>query len=300
MRLITDCFQLIKLFSEEEAFKMIKAAGFDGVDLNLATRDDFFEHEMHHYRLGDDYIELAHKTRELLDKTGLVCVQIHTPYGMKYGEEFNESCLHFKEVVRSLEIASILGAPHGALHSIGTPTFDERMEYNRQFFSSLIPYCEKFNVKIAVETGHAKYNVNGVRKVWMDSGETINSVARNVGSPYCKILMDTGHSAGTGLGKTPEDLLKDIDCDLLVGLHVQDSDYMHDNHTTPYFQHLNWDRIMKTLSDIGYKGDFTYEDVNTTGRFLPPELAKNVLKYRAAVGNHLISLFNKYEAEKRR
>lgn len=298
MRLITDCFRLLLRYPEEEAFEMIKDAGFDGVDFNLASKDAFFEDQMDRYRLGDDYIERAHKTRELLDKAGLVCVQAHAPYEMKYGEAFDETCFHYNEVVRSLEAAAILGAPHTAIHSIGTPTFDERMDYNVRYFSSLLTYCEKFNIKIAVETGHAKYNVNGVRKVWMHSGEAINEVALNVGSPYCRLLMDTGHSAGTGLGKTPEDLLKDIDGNLLVGLHIQDSDYMHDNHTTPYFQHLNWERIMKTLSDIGYKGDFCYEDVNLLGRFLPPELTKNILTYRAEVGKHLISIFNKYQAEK--
>ena len=54
---------------------------------------------------------------------------------------------------------------------------------------------------------------------------------------------------------------------------------------------------MKALSDIGYKGDFTYEDINIH-RFFPKELTESTLKYRARVARYLVDIFNKYEKEK--
>ena len=128
----------------------------------------------------------------------------------------------------------------------------------------------------------------------------------------CDVLIDDAQSITKNILAHPEKMLSKaiLECiekgyiipdgnDLIVGLHIQDSDYLHDNHTTPFFQYLNWENIMKALSDIGYKGDFTYEDVNVR-RFFPQELTKNTLKYRATVARYLIDIFNKYEKEKGR
>lgn len=225
--------------------------------------------------------------------------QAHAPYCMEYGEPFDESCPHFKELVRALEVASILGAPHAALHPIRTPTFEELRDYNREFFKALIPYCEKFNIKIALESSHLKYWVEGKRRIYLCSGQDFDDTVLEVGSPYIVTLVDTGHAAGNGINLTTEDYIENMSGDLLAGLHVQDCDYLHDNHTTPFFQHLNWDKIMKALSDIGYKGDLTYEDVNVH-RYFPVELTEATLKYRATIGRYLIGIFNKYESEKGR
>ncbi len=301
MRLSLSCFEfLLNNPNQEEVFKMIKDAGFDCVDHQYTSLDDYWEEERHLYPLGDDYLEIAKRTRENLDKAGLVCNQSHAPFGLQYGEPFDESCYHFKELVRSLEAASILGAPHTALHPVPRiPTYDEFIEYNYKFYKSLIPYCEKFNIKVALESSHAKYREDGVLKVYQNSGEDFMNIVKEVNSPYFVALIDTGHAAGNGMGHTPEDYIAKMDSDTLVGLHIQDSDYLHDNHTTPFFQHLNWDKIMKALSDIGYKGDFTYEDVNIR-RFFPEELLESTLKYRATVARHLVDIFNKYEKEKGR
>lgn len=299
MRLSLSCFEfLLKNPNQEEAFRMIKAAGFECVDHQYTSLDDYLEEELPFYPLGDDYLERAKRTREALDKVGLVCNQSHAPFGMKYGEPFDESCYHFKELVRSLEAASILGAPHTALHPIPrVPTYDEFIEYNAKFYKALIPYCEKFNIKIALESSHAKYREDGVLKVYMNSGEDFLNIVNEVNSPYCVALIDTGHAAGNGMGHLPEDYIKKMNGDILVGLHIQDSDYLHDNHTTPFFQHLNWEKIMKALSDIDYTGDFTYEDVNVR-RYFPVELFESTVKYRAKVGRYLIDMFEKFQKEK--
>lgn len=301
MRLSLSCFGLLLANpNQDEVFKMIKDAGFDCVDHQYTSFDDYWDGERHLYPLGDDYIERAKRTRENLDKAGLVCNQSHAPFGLQYKEPFDESCFHFKELVRSLEAASILGAPHTALHPVPrVPTYDEFVEYNAKFYKSLIPYCEKYNIKIALESSHAKFREDGVLKVYQHSAQNFIDIIKEVDSPYIVALIDTGHAAGNGMGLKPEDYIANMGDDIIAGLHIQDSDYLHDNHTTPFFQYLNWEEIMKALSDIGYKGDFTYEDVNVR-RFFPQELTVNTLKYRARVARYLVDIFNKYEKEKGR
>ena len=77
--------------------------------------------------------------------------------------------------------------------------------------------------------------------------------------------------------------------DRLSALHVHDNDYKNDTHTLPYYGKMNWDEITKALSDIKYKGRFTYE----AAVFLKPlpheeEAVLAGLKYMEAIGRFLI------------
>ena len=104
--------------------------------------------------------------------------------------------------------------------------------------------------------------------------------------------IDIGHTAG-GISDYPEKFIADMEKGVLQGLHVQDCDYMHDNHTTPFFGHLNWERIMKALSDIDYEGDLTFEDINFDAH-LPDEVVASAVKYRAAVGGFIHPVTGEY------
>ena len=249
------------------------------------------------YPLGDDYIERAKKQRRLLDEIGLTCNQTHAPYNFKEADEFDESNYHFLELVRCIEATSIVGAPHMVIHPVKPASIDDAHDINIAQFKALLPYCEKFGVKLALETCHMKYRVDDKVIPFIDSAKTYCDLITELGSDKVVACIDLGHTAGAGLGYPPEVFVSEMEKGVLQGLHVQDCDYMHDNHTTPFFQHLNWEKIMKALSDIDYTGDFTYEDVNVR-RYFPVELFESTVKYRAKVGRYLIDMFEKFQKEK--
>ena len=283
-------------FPEEKAFEIFKKAGFDAVDISFFNKEEYTDELEVFYPLGEDYIERAKEQRRRLDETGLYCNQTHAPYGLRAEDELSEENYHFKELVRAIEATAILGAPHTVIHPIKPPKIDEVYDCNIKMLRALIPYCEKFDVKIALETCHLRYKTESGSLVYFDSAEKYYGLIEDAASPYVKACIDVGHTAG-GISDYPEKFISDMKKGMLTGLHIQDSDYMHDNHTTPYFQHLNWDSIMKALSDIDYEGDLTLEDVNLSGHF-PDFLVESAIKYTAAVGRHLISIFNKYEESK--
>ena len=280
----------------EEVLRIYKEAGFDAVDLGYLNEEDYVGDLEKFYPLGDDYIERAHEQRRLLDKYGLVCNQTHAPYGFKEDEALDESNNHFKELVKCLEVSSIVGAPHTVIHPIKPASIDKAHDVNIAFFKALLPYCEKFGVKLALETCHLKYRINGKLTPYINNAKTYCDLITELGSDMIVACIDLGHTAG-GVDHLPEVFVSEMQKGVLQGLHVQDCDYMHDNHTTPFFQHLNWEKIMKALSDIDYSGDLTFEDVNIR-RFFPVELLESNVKYRAKVGRYLIDIFNKFQAEK--
>ncbi len=279
-------------FSEEKVFEMFSEAGFDALDISFFNREEYVGGLEKYYPLGEDYISKAQKQKKLLDEAGLRCNQTHSPYGLLPDDELNCSNYHFAELVRSLETSAILEAPHTVIHPVKPQNIEDVYNCNMRMFEALLPYCEKLNIKIALETCHLRYNLNGKSVVYFDNAKKYCDIIKAANSPYIAACIDLGHTAG-GLSDYPELFIKEMEKDLLIGLHVQDCDYMHDNHTTPFFQKLNWEQIMQALAEIGYSGDLTFEDVNIDKHF-PDELIKSVINYKAEVGRYLIELFNKH------
>lgn len=281
---------------EKKIMKMYKDAGFDAVNLDYLNKEDYIGGLEDFYPLGDDYLERAYNQRKNLDEAGLVCNQTHAPFGFRETEEPSESNPHFSELVRAIEVTSIVGAPHTVIHPIKPASIEDARDCNIAMFKALLPYCEKFGVKIALETCHLKYRINGKVVSYIDSAETYCDLITELGSDKIVACIDLGHTAG-GVDHLPEEFVSRMKKGILQGLHVQDCDYIHDNHTTPFFQHLNWEKIMKALSDIDYSGDLTFEDVNEK-RYFPSALMESTIKYRAKVGRYLIDMFEKYQKEK--
>lgn len=101
--------------------------------------------------LGDMYKEYAEKLRIHIDKIGIECNQAHAPFSLSYGCIFDVTEPKYLWLIHSLESAAILGAENIIVHSISVPKGVDFEEYNINFYKSLIPYCEKFGIHIAVE-----------------------------------------------------------------------------------------------------------------------------------------------------
>ena len=296
MRLSSAIGPMAFRFPKERVFRIFQEAGFDAVDISFFNREEYTGGLEAYYPLGDDYIARAEETAEQLRNVGLICNQTHAPYGFPHEDELCEENRRFKELVRAIEATAILGAPHTVIHPIKPPSIDDVYECNIKMLRALIPYCEKFGVRIALETCHLRYKTDFGSRVYFDSAEKYYGLIEDADSPFIVACIDVGHTAG-GISDYPEKFISNMKKGVLKGLHIQDSDYMHDNHTTPFFQQLNWENIMKALSDIDYDGDLTLEDVNFSAHF-PDELAESAIEYTARVGRYLIGIFEKCEAEK--
>ena len=289
MKLSIDSFYPCAFLGTEEAFRQIRKAGYDCVDVSYYGIDPYDDP-----LLNDGYIEYAKKLRGVLDEIGLECNQAHASmvFDNEHGTPFDVSYPSYRAVVRSMESASILGAKqiivhpvaiHGALYS------DPVEEYNLGFYRSLIPYCEKFNIKVAVEN---LYNTDSKRNGYINhrcgTPRMLARMIERLDSPWITACVDLGHAAI--LGFEPQDFLTEMPKGMVTALHIHDTDYIHDSHQLPYLANHDWEKIMKALKDTGYGGDFTFE-LTSFNRAFPKELIPDALKFSHAVGRHLISLY---------
>ncbi len=270
---------LYKKVGEEESYRLIKEAGFDGVDLQCIDKKDS-DILLNHHR------EEAEKTRQLLEKYGLICNLAHAPFRkMYYGMSFDLSEPIYKEVVNSIEYAAIAGAKMVVVHGIRTPlgpNSRQSLEYNCDLFRSLAPYAKQFGIKIALE------NVFGTLPDSFHMGETL----RILNDPCFVGLLDVGHTL------LAENFIRDLPHGTIKALHVHD---LHgtpgkNDHTLPGLGVHNWDEILKAFAEVEYDGDFNFEVHGFLKHFEADQLP-TALKLTEQVGRRYIERIEAFHRE---
>ncbi len=262
---------------EEEACRLIKETGFDGVDYS------FFWMTPEYTVLGADYLEHAARAKALLQAYGLVCNQAHAPFGFQYGNPTDCSDPVYLSIVRAMEFASILGARHIVVHAIHVPDGTDCLAYNIAYYQSLEPYCRKFGIRIAVE--NLKNSLN--------TPELHNGVLEALDPQWFCGLVDVGHAILCGY--TAQDYIRSMLPGRLQGLHVHDNFGHKDDHMIPGIGVIEWDAVIEALADISYAGDFTLEIIFFLSSY-GPELLNETLRMSYAAGRYFA---DKLEAAKR-
>ena len=263
-------------FGEEVALRMISEAGFDAVDFSLCDTSD------RTYMLGDDYIERAEITKERLQMFGLACNQAHAPFKLLYNEAFDTSVKNYRDVVRSIEYASILGAKGIVVHAIKVPDDADFVEYNLAYYKSLEPYAKKYGIKIAVE--------NLLNSIFWTPYKLCHFIKMLNSDVFCA-CVDVGHSAIIGM--PPEDFIAGMDKSVMKYVHLHDTDFKLDRHWIPYEGLHNWDNITKALAEYNFDGDIELEVIHCFDH-VDDELMFPMLVYIEKVGRLLIKKFNEH------
>lgn len=286
MKLSTSIGTLSKRFGHEAAIRRLAAAGFDCLDFDLSQ--PWGENNPAY---GDNFRETAGHLRAVAEECGVYFNQAHAPFRFTDEESENYQTAILPLQIRALEFCSVLGVEILVIHPIHHMDFrgnEQRLhDINMDFYKALIPYAEKWGVKIAIENmwrrdpkrkfiSHDTCSQPEEHAAWVDELNHPNIVA----------CLDLGHSGLVGV--EPEDAIRYLGARRLQSLHVQDVDYISDMHTIPYQGKMNWTEITKALKDIGYQGDFTYEAGNFL-RSYPDELLDSPLRFMVETGRLLIS-----------
>ena len=286
MRTSVNFQYILKDREPEAAVKLIKEAGFDAIDFSFLT-PPYYEESGY----GEDWYR---QLRQIADDNGIIFNQAHAPFATGFKEP-ERTEVRFREVVRSMKHAAILGIPVTIVHpqqqlsyyDEGVP--EQLFEINMEFYQRLIPYCEEYGVKVAVEN---MWQVNSEKRIDHSTCSTPEEMIRyhdTLNSPWVTCCLDLGHA--TLVGDTPA-FIRALGAERLTSLHVHDVDGVHDNHMPPYTGVTNWQEVAKALKDIGYRGDFTFEVCAWTKK-LPMALHPQALKHLSDIGKDLVNQITK-------
>lgn len=285
MKLGTESLMIQRKFGILESLKLIKDAGFDCVDLTYCLDEDTSP------LLNGDYIAFAKKVSECLKEIDLECYQSHAPFRLRFNEDFSLDNLHYSEIIKSMESAGIVGAKYIVVHPLVSSPEEKNLQFekNVEFYKSLIPYCEKYNIKVAIEN---IFSWDHKRKGFLGefgTPEELTAIIKALNSPCFVACVDVGHAAI--VGHEPEDFVAKMGKGIVKAIHIQDGDYQDDRHMLPTLGYFNWDNIINSLKEIEFDGVFNME-IFKFFQNIPNELIPEALKYSVKVGKFLISKFN--------
>lgn len=275
-----------KRFGEEKAICWICEAGFDAVDYSMFHMQDdncvlnTAEYEKH-------VLEL----KKIADGYGRFFNQAHAPFpSYKVNdEEYNKKI--FPKILRSIEIAGILGVKNIVVHPTDfRKNSEDNLKLNAEYYNRMAPVCREYGVKIAVENmfGWDRRRECHVTNICSE-GKEFAEMVDMLDPELFTSCVDIGH--GGLIGTTAADMIRELGHDRLGCLHVHDNDYKKDRHLPPYFCDLDWEEITQALADIDYMGDFTFEADNLFLNF-PEEVMPAAYGLLHSIGRCLISKIN--------
>ncbi len=251
MRISTTTDVLARRFGNKKAIGILAESGFDCMDYSM-----FFMFDNDHPLNNPGYETYALDLFNTAKENGIVFNQSHAPFpsvpapNEKYGN-----------IVRSIEVASILGAAQIIIHPITVIGNNaETLKVNLEFYNSLEKYAKKFNIKIALENmfwGDTKGGNCVIRPGACGTSEWFCQMYDLLDSDCFTCCADIGH-AGL-VGETADKMITSMGHDRVGALHVHDNNYLSDQHLMPFLGKLDWAKITKALHDINYKGDLTLE-----------------------------------------
>ena len=277
MRIVNSTDVLEAKYGIEEAIRMNKEAGFEGLDYAMSEE-----------AYGDNYKAYAERINAACKKYGIPVVQLHGPIP-KYQLHETEAREEFmRRAARAIEFAGLIGSKNCVLHPmrVAKGNHEEQLKINLGEYSHLIPLAKKAGVKIAIEN-MCSFKVN-------EFGEPVKHVCKSpeeharyidaFESDAVTACFDTGHAAASS--EEICEFVRVLGGERLTALHVHDNDCQHDLHTIPYNHSIKFDPFLTALADIDYKGDFTLECVYYV-RNIPEPLWMPALRYMADVARYM-------------
>lgn len=239
---ISDC-GLAHLGSKKDVLYLIKNAGFDGFDAQFCGG--------YQYILSNcNYKKICKEIRKEADYIGLKCLLAHAPFFFDKPED--------REILikRSIECASILGAPIIVIHPVNAWTAEE----NKKYYQKFEDFAKSHNIKIALENmfnwdQNADSPLPAACSSLKDFQEHISMLNKEVFTT----CIDIGHAEMMKKGYSSvliEGLSKNVGT-----LHIHDNDHRHDLHAVPFSELIDFGNVAKSLGKINYSGVLNFEVV---------------------------------------
>ena len=297
MKISVHTGKLVNLFGYENGCKMIREAGFDGLDLNF--NDAWNQAEVRNGKLGhcifEEDMPLVLKYYEpvfsAIEKSGLEIVQAHAPFP-SYVAGFPEINGRIPGIYENcIRLCGEKKIPYLVIHGISREydgsdmTKEEEIEKNIELYSSMIPALRKTGVVVLLENIFWDVRGKSYDATCSDPDEAAGLIDRLneiAGYEAFGLCFDVGHNNLLGWGM--EEYIRKLGA-RIKALHVHDNDGRGDWHGFPGSGTVDWVKFCALLSEIGYRGAINFETFSYYDlKRVMPELVPTLLSNLAAIG----------------
>lgn len=266
--------------SVEECLRRCSACGFKVFDMNFCDQSNDYG-----YFHKDNWEAETHRIKALADSLGVEFSQSHLEFYNVLDPSVPNREWREEMVRRGIIASGILGAKWAVLH-LGSLyeghsyAYARSMEGNMEYLKPHLALAAEHGVGLAVENLPDKE----FRRYSGSVSELIDLVDR-MDAPNLGICWDFGHAELMHVDQAY--WLKRVG-KRLKAVHVQDNHGKADDHVAPFYGIIDWEPQMKTLKEIGYAYDLTYEIHNMTNH-LPDALRESQLRHLYDIGMTLLS-----------
>ncbi len=284
----------------ENAFAMLKAAGFDGIDYTMEgvltyaqikdgtfAKENILSQDAETVKAYFSFIKTASQ------KYGIEILQTHAPFptGIYGNEEINAKMV--QALKNSIMVTGYLNCKYVVIHPIAIPqeTYaspEEIMQYTVDFYKQFIPVAKENGVTILLEnmfSGHRRKIISAICSEFEETVKYIDTLNEIAGEERFGFCYDTGHVHL--LGKDYYRTVKQLG-HRIKALHVHDNNGEVDQHIFPFLGLSRWERLIRALKEIGYTGAFNFEAASTTGKHFPPELKADAYNLLGKIGQYFV------------
>lgn len=268
-------------YSPEQKVKAIKSCGFDYAELSTEEGDILLSR--------GNIKQTAKEFKKHLDNEGLTVLQGHLKLFCNICQDNNQPVLD--ELKRWIELYTLLGIKNMVLHcgEIQGKSDKDLLPIRISALNQLVSEIESSEHYICLEN----------LVISAKTSQPLKEIIKEVNSKNLAICLDTGHlNLHNGI-ESQYDFIKNSGS-LLRALHITDNEGVYDQHLLPYSiakddspdkhcHRVDFEEVMKGLSEINYQGYFNFEIPGETVCPTPIKIAK--LKYAKVIAEYLLSLY---------
>jgi sugar phosphate isomerase/epimerase len=269
-------------YSSEQSITACAKAGFEVLDFNFASYS-----RQTLPMTQPDWEDWVKRQKELSDSLHLEYTQSHAHFycwnsNLPYTNDWDEELIR-----RSIIGAGILNAKWLVIHPGNIQdengySYKKSLDFNIEQYKKYAELASKHHVGIAIENMIKPKDGNR----FASSYEDLLTLMDQLNDPIFGLCWDTGHAHLVGINQC--EALRAMGKHLKA-LHIADNRGVNDDHVAPYFGTIVWEPIIKTLKEMGYEGDFTYEIHNFTNG-LPNGMHDQLIDFAYELGMFMLNL----------
>ncbi len=282
----------------DEAFRYIKACGFDTLDYNIdhtipvqnivdGTLTDFYDAEL------PELLERYRSVKEAKDRHGIHFGQAHAPFPLHVEGREDVNDYLIMAIGKICAILQYLDCPALVVHPCCCADKEREKEVNLAMYRRMIPFGKQYGVKLCLENLFRTENGRAVASACSEAAEAvwyIDTLNAEAGEEIFGFCFDVGHAKITGRNIRQE--LRTLGHRLTI-LHIHENDGLWDRHLIPYTQdgggagasREDWEGMIQGLRDIQYQGTLNFETFAANDRF-PKELLPAAIRFTAEIGTY--------------
>ena len=262
---------LLPHWGAADTFRMIREAGFDGIDWGIdeawdrtVIQQGKFTPCVFEKNLPEVHAYYREQLAEI-EKNGLVIFQAHAPFP-PYVKGFPELTDYAVGIYRQcIRFCDDLGIGRLVIHGVSRALDDpgqtkETVEkLNLYLYRSLIPVLRETRVTVCLENLFTRYGRQIIEGACADPREAaalMDCLNQEAGKECFGFCLDTGHL--NILGKNQEEYILVLG-ERIKAVHLHDNWGDDDRHLAPYAGNIRWREVIGALRAAGYRGNLNFE-----------------------------------------